>query len=412
MGGGCLTGCIGMPSEYPVHSSEGPSRARRVSTRRRPRLVAAVGDCPGGPQSEHRAWRRCRTGTLVSMSEPLHRALGLTDGERDEVEAILAPLPEPPRARPLRRHVERALLLQVVADPPAAAAHRGPPRAGGPGRERRGHRRRRRYRRGHPHREPQPPLGHRALPGGGHRRRRHPAGHLHHGGPAHRRHGPAVLRRPEPGPPAVADRGRGGRHLRLRELGRGADGRGRAHLQRLLRPEPAGERAVHGRPADRPAGARCGHRGGEPGRAARLLDRPGRDRRGQRAGLGGVRRRATPAASRRGQATQRAGRRPLRGEAADRGVPRAPRRQAGGRDPGPRRGRPGVRHQRDGGPGWRGDGRRRLGRAPARARHGGLRGDDVGEPGADAGHRHPRATWPGSRRCAAVGRSARRWWAG
>ena len=63
---------------------------------------------------------------------------------------------------------------------------------------------------------------------------------------------------------------------------------------------------------------------------------------------------------------------PYRGEAADRGVSRAARRQAGGRHPGPGRGRPGVRHERDGGPRRRGHGRRRLGRAPPGAGHGRL----------------------------------------
>ena len=79
---------------------------------------------------------------------------------------------------------------------------RGAVGAGRPGRERRRGRRGRRHRRRHPHREPQPPVGHRALPGRGHRRRRHPPRHLHHGRPPHRPHGPAALRparrRPQP----------------------------------------------------------------------------------------------------------------------------------------------------------------------------------------------------------------------
>ena len=70
----------------------------------------------------------------------------------------------------------------------------------------------------------------------------------------------------------------------------------------------------------------------QPRRAVRLVHRPRRHRRGQRAGLGRVRR-----GGRRRQATERAGRRSLRGEAADRGVPRDPRRRAGRRHPGPRR---------------------------------------------------------------------------
>ena len=56
--------------------------------------------------------------------------------------------------------------------------------------------------------------------------------------------------------PAVADRGRGVRHLGLRELGRRAHRGGRVDLQPLLRPEPTGQRAVHGRAAHRPTGAR------------------------------------------------------------------------------------------------------------------------------------------------------------
>ena len=114
----------------------------------------------------------------------------------------------------------RALLLQVVAGPPAAPAHRGAVGARRPGRERRRGRRRRRHRRRRPHREPQPPVGHRALPGRGHRRRRHPARHLHHGGPPDRGHGPAALR-PARRPPQPLDRrGRRQRHLRLRQLRR------------------------------------------------------------------------------------------------------------------------------------------------------------------------------------------------
>ena len=89
------------------------------------------------------------------------------------------------------------------------------------------------------------------------------------------------------------------------------------------------------------------------------------------------------------RAAQRAGGGPLRGEAADRGVPGSARRQAGGGHPGPGRGRAGVRHVRDGGPGRGGHGRRRLRRSPTRAGHGRLRGHDLREPGADAGHRGP-----------------------
>ena len=104
------------------------------------------------------------------------------------------PAAQPPRARPLRRDVERALLVQVLPAAPAPPADRGPAGARRPGRERRGDRRRRRHRRRHPDREPQPPVGHRALPGRRHRGGRDPARHLHHGRAPAGRHGPALLR--------------------------------------------------------------------------------------------------------------------------------------------------------------------------------------------------------------------------
>ncbi len=59
--------------------------------------------------------------------------------------------------------------------------------------------------------------------------------------------------------------------------------------------------------AHRPLGAGGGQRGGQPGRAARLVHRTRRHRRGQRAGLGRLFRRRR----RRGQAAERAGGRPL-----------------------------------------------------------------------------------------------------
>ena len=122
--------------------------------------------------------------------EPLHRALGLTD---DEFAAVVKILGRPPN------HLELALYAVMWSEHCSYKSSRlhlrrlpteGAAGAGRPGRERRGHRRRRRHRRGHPHREPQPPLGHRALPGGGDRGRRDPARHLHHGGPAPGRDGP------------------------------------------------------------------------------------------------------------------------------------------------------------------------------------------------------------------------------
>ena len=180
-----------------------PTRAESARPSRRPD--------PGHPGPRSRAATVSDMANAVPETEPLHRALGLTDDELASVESRPGPGAQPPRARPLRRHVERALLLQVVAAAPPPPADRGGPGAGRPGGERRGDRRRRRHRRGHPHREPQPPLGHRALPGGGHRGRGDPARHLHHGGPAAGRDGPALLRTARRPPPALADGGGGGR---------------------------------------------------------------------------------------------------------------------------------------------------------------------------------------------------------
>ena len=78
----------------------------------------------------------------------------------------------------------------------------------------------------------------------------------------------------------MADRRGGGRHLRLRQLGGGADGGGRAHLRPVLRPEPSGQRAVHGRAPDRAAGARSAS--GSGNLAVLLGSSTGRD------GIGGV----------------------------------------------------------------------------------------------------------------------------
>ncbi len=149
---------------------------------------------------------------------------------------------------------------------------------------------------------------------------------------------------------------------RLRQLGRRPHRRRRDGVRRDLRREPAGQRAVPGRAADRSAGARPGHRGRQPGGAAGVDHRARRHRRRERAGLGRVLRRR----GRRREAPERAGRRPLRGEAADRGVPGAARRRPGRRHPGPRRRRAHLRHERDGVARRHGHGRRRH-RHPAAA---------------------------------------------
>ena len=121
-------------------------------------------------------------------SDRVHRALGLTDDEAGRIVAHPRAATQPPGAGDV--------LGDVVASTAPTSRRgstsrrlptRGTVGARRPGRERRGGRRRRRDRRGHPHREPQPPIGHRAVPGRRHRRRRHPARHLHHGRPTRSR---------------------------------------------------------------------------------------------------------------------------------------------------------------------------------------------------------------------------------
>ena len=142
-----------------------------------------------------------------------------------------------------------------------------------------------------------------------------------------------------------------GGHLRLRQRGRRAHRRRRADLRRRA--------TRRTRWSTCSAWARCRSSGWSsgaaigPGNLAVLLgSATGRD------GIGGVSVLASAGLRRLGrpgrptsQAAQRPGGRPLRGEAADRGLPRAARRRPGRGHPGPRRRRAGLRDQRDGGPG-------------------------------------------------------------
>ena len=162
------------------------------------------------------------------------------------------PRTQPDRARHLLGDVERTLLLQVVPGVAAEAAHRGALghlRAGG-------ERRRGGYRRwpsgGLQDGEPQPPVVHRALSGGGDRRRRHPARRVHHGCKARSEPRCAPLRRagPPQDPPSGSGRGRG--HRRLWQLHRRAD-RGRLlRLRSGLRRQHPGQRHDGRRGAGRP----------------------------------------------------------------------------------------------------------------------------------------------------------------
>ena len=153
---------------------------------------------------------------------------------------------------------------------------------------------------------------------------------------------------------------------------------------------------------DRPARARPGRGRRQPRGAARRVHRARRHRRRQRARVGRVR------GGQRGQAAVGAGRRPVRGEEAHRGVPRAARRRPRDRRAGPRRGRHLVRGVGDRGQDRRGHGRRRRPGAAPRAGHEPGRDAHVREPGADARDRHARSTSTRSSRCASAGRSGRR----
>ena len=101
-----------------------------------------------------------------------------------------------------------------------------------------------------------------------------------------------------------------------------AQHRRRAGLRPVLRGQPAGQRAVRRRPAARGPEAGGGHRPGQPGGPVRRPDRARTASAGPRcwpAPRSGRRRRR-----RRGrEAAQRAGRRPVHGEAADRVLPGA-----------------------------------------------------------------------------------------
>ena len=277
---------------------------------------------------------------------------------------------------------------------PASTSSGCRPRGPGPrrpGRERRGDRRRGRHRRRHPHREPQPPLGDRALPGGGHRGGGDPARHLHHGRPPLGHHGPAVLRPPRRCPPALAARGRGERASRATATRSGCPPSGGADLRSLLRPEPLGQRAVHGRAA-RPTGwcsASPRARATWPCCSAAA---PGAT---ASAGSACWPRPGSPATTAPAAADD------TKRPSVQVGDPFEEKRLieaclelldkklvVGIQDLG--RCRAGLRHQRDGRPGRRRHGRRRLRRPPAGGGHGALGGDDQREPGAHAGHRHPR----------------------
>ena len=341
----------------------------------------------------------------------LHRALGLSDDEAAQIEEILGRAPERPRARHVRGDVERALLLQVVSAAPQTAPDRGAPRP----RRARG-------------RTPGS-----STPGTASRVALRIESHNH----------PSAV---EPYQGAATGVGgilrdiftMGARPIALMDplfFGTLDDARNRWLTEGVVAGisgygNSVGVPTVGGELTFAPCYARnplvnvlClgvmpverlvlgrATRRGQPGGAARGHHRARRDRRGERARLGRLRARGR---RRRGQAPQRAGGGPLRGEASHRGVSGAPRPGPRGRDPGPRGG--GLTCATSETAARGGMGMDVLRRPVARREpgHGALRGDDLGEPGAHARHRHPPPTAPRWRRCAAVGgarhgRSARR----
>ena len=146
---------------------------------------------------------------------------------------------------------------------------------------------------------------------------------------------------------------------------------------------------------------REGDRRRQSDRLSRLEDRPRRHPRRDH-GLGRLR------GGRRGEAPDRAGRRPVRREAAARGLPRADGLGRGRRHPGHGRGRPHLLGGRDGGQG-RSRRRARPRRRPLpRDRHDRLRDDALREPGAHADGAEARAGSEGRRHLPQMGARLRR----
>ncbi len=292
-------------------------------------------------------------------------------GARPEAGRVPAhPRPHRPRAelhrtRHLLRHVERALLVQILEEMAAHPAHQRRGRHPGSGREcRRGRHRRRRLRRLQDG-EPQPPLLHRALSGRGDRRRRHIARRLHHGRAPGRGDERAALRRAGPSQDEAPRRRRGRRRRRLRQLLRRADGRRRGRVRRALQRQHPGQR-LRGGPRENRRHLLFRGEGRRPARRlSRRQDRPRRRRRRDH-GLGRIRRQD------RGEAPDRAGRRSLHRKMPAGSLPRADGVRRGHRHPGHGRGRPHLLRRRDG---RQGRPRHRAGsrpRAGARGAHVGL----------------------------------------
>ncbi len=257
------------------------------------------------------------------------------------------PPPDLVRAGDVLGDVERALLLQVLQGAPGEVRSRrqGHPARPAAGRYRRAGRRRRRRRwlGGHVQdREPQPPVLRRAVPGRSDRRRRHRPRHPRHGRPPDRRDGRAALRRPRRSRHRPRDAGDRRRRRRLRQLPRPAQHRRRGGVRPHLLRQPAGQRPVRRRAAARGHAPRVRLRHRQQGDPLRRCHRRRRHRRRVHPRLGDLRGR------RPGEASGRAGGRPVHGEAADRVHAGAVRSRHHRRHPGPGCSRHLLRHLRAG----------------------------------------------------------------
>ncbi len=181
-------------------------------------------------------------------------------------------------------------------------------------------------------------------------RRRHPPRHLHHGRPADRPDGPAALR-PARRAPQPLDRSKASSAASPATATRSAC-RPSAARWSSTRPTPTTRSSTCSASASCPSTGWC-----SAGPQARATS-PCCSARPPGATASAARRMASEGFSDdeadAGQAARRPGRRPVRGEAADRGVPGAARRRPRGGSAGPRRRRHHLRHQRDRRPraGW------------------------------------------------------------
>ena len=272
--------------------------------------------------------------------------------------------------------------------PPPPVPHRGAVGARRPGRGRRRHRRRRRPRGRAPHREPQPPVGGRAVPGRGHRRRRDHPRHLLDGcAPDRARWTRSASARSTTRAPGTSSKASSPGISGYGNAVGVPDRRRRGRVRRLLPRQPARERALP-RLAAATSGS-CSPRPRASGNLAVLLgSSTGRD------GIGGASVLAS-AGFEEGSEAKRPSvqvgdpfeeKRLIEAclELLDAGL------AVGVQDLGAAGHL--VRGVGDRGQDRRGHGRRHRPRRQARAGHEPGRGDDVGEPGADARDRRPRST--------------------